>query len=51
MQQKGSYARQAQTVFCKFLDAGDAAYRPRTGWWHFTVRAKSDIYDCLVYVM
>ena len=42
------YATQTQIVFWKFSGAGDAAYRPRRRWWNCTVRAKSDIYDCLV---
>jgi len=31
------------------MGAGDAAYGWQRGWWDCTVRAKSDIYDCLVY--
>ena len=43
-----AFVRQAQTVFGKFLGAGDAAYRSRRGWWDCTARAKSDINDCLM---
>jgi len=42
MQQKGSFSTPA-----KLLD--DAAYWPRRGRWDCTARAKSGIYDCLVF--
>jgi len=35
----------ASSILC----AGDAAHRPWRGWWDRTARAKSDIYDCLVF--
>jgi len=39
--------RQGQTLDCKRWTSG-TDYRPRSGSWDCTPRAKSDIYDCLV---
>jgi len=52
MQQKRSFSMPGSQIgIWKILSAGDEAYRPGWEWWKCTARVKSDIYDCLVFLI